>query len=65
MLKETLRIYPTAPGTSRELRQDIVVDGIHVPAGAIGIVSLLPLSLFAPVKEELCVLALYTQKEQY
>ncbi|XP_030260221.1 cholesterol 24-hydroxylase [Sparus aurata] len=39
VLKETLRIYPTAPGTSRELRQDIVVDGIHVPAGAIGIFS--------------------------
>ncbi|XP_041661420.1 cholesterol 24-hydroxylase-like isoform X2 [Cheilinus undulatus] len=34
VLKETLRIYPTAPGTSRDLLQNIVIDGIHVPAGA-------------------------------
>ncbi|XP_069559236.1 cholesterol 24-hydroxylase-like [Brachyistius frenatus] len=33
VLKETLRVYPTAPGTSREVPQDIVIDGIHVPAG--------------------------------
>ncbi|XP_019738247.1 cholesterol 24-hydroxylase [Hippocampus comes] len=39
VLKETLRIYPTAPGTSRELVEDIVVDGIRVPAGATCIFS--------------------------
>ncbi|XP_074541000.1 cholesterol 24-hydroxylase-like isoform X2 [Halichoeres trimaculatus] len=33
VLKETLRIYPTAPGTSRDIPQDLVVDGIHIPAG--------------------------------
>ncbi|KAF7668624.1 hypothetical protein LDENG_00292030 [Lucifuga dentata] len=31
VLKETLRIYPTAPGTSREVLEDIVIDGIHIP----------------------------------
>ncbi|XP_073348649.1 cholesterol 24-hydroxylase-like [Pagrus major] len=39
VLKETLRIYPTAPGTSRELRQDMAIDGVHVPGGAIAIFS--------------------------
>nr|XP_061806420.1 cholesterol 24-hydroxylase-like [Nerophis lumbriciformis] len=39
ILKETLRIYPTAPGTSRELVQDLVIDGIHIPAGVICIFS--------------------------
>ncbi|KAM4521736.1 cholesterol 24-hydroxylase-like isoform 2-T2 [Odontesthes bonariensis] len=33
VLKETLRIYPTAPGTSREIVEDIVIDGIHIPRG--------------------------------
>ncbi|KAK9531043.1 hypothetical protein VZT92_010494 [Zoarces viviparus] len=33
VLKETLRIYPTAPGTSREIQEDIVIDGIHIPGG--------------------------------
>uniref|UniRef100_A0A3P9MK91 Cholesterol 24-hydroxylase n=1 Tax=Oryzias latipes TaxID=8090 RepID=A0A3P9MK91_ORYLA len=33
VLKETLRLYSTAPGTSRELTEDITVDGIHIPAG--------------------------------
>ncbi|CAJ1077233.1 cholesterol 24-hydroxylase-like [Xyrichtys novacula] len=33
VLKETLRIYPTAPGTSRDIPEDIVIDGIHIPAG--------------------------------
>ncbi|XP_063079355.1 cholesterol 24-hydroxylase-like [Engraulis encrasicolus] len=31
VLKETLRLYPTAPGTSRWLAKDIVIDGIKVP----------------------------------
>ncbi|XP_053193224.1 cholesterol 24-hydroxylase-like isoform X1 [Scomber japonicus] len=33
VLKETLRLYPTAPGTSRDLLEDIVIDGIHIPGG--------------------------------
>ncbi|XP_058470443.1 cholesterol 24-hydroxylase-like [Solea solea] len=33
VLKETLRIYPTAPGTSRDVSVDMVIDGIHVPGG--------------------------------
>ncbi|XP_041643826.1 cholesterol 24-hydroxylase-like [Cheilinus undulatus] len=33
VLKETLRLYPTAPGTSRDIPEDIVIDGIHIPAG--------------------------------
>lgn len=33
VLKETLRIYPTAPGTTRDVLQDIVIDGIRIPAG--------------------------------
>ncbi|XP_053301363.1 cholesterol 24-hydroxylase [Pleuronectes platessa] len=33
VLKETLRIYPTAPGTSRDVLEDMVIDGIHIPAG--------------------------------
>ncbi|XP_077442861.1 cholesterol 24-hydroxylase-like [Stigmatopora argus] len=39
ILKETLRIYPTAPGTSRDLLHDLVVDGVHIPAGATCIFS--------------------------
>ncbi|XP_061602294.1 cholesterol 24-hydroxylase-like [Cololabis saira] len=34
VLKETLRMYPTAPGTSRDLPEGLVIDGIHVPRGA-------------------------------
>ncbi|XP_059211920.1 cholesterol 24-hydroxylase-like [Centropristis striata] len=33
VLKETLRIYATAPGTSRDVLEDIVIDGIHIPGG--------------------------------
>ncbi|XP_071780999.2 cholesterol 24-hydroxylase-like [Centroberyx gerrardi] len=35
VLKETLRIYPTAPGTSRDLLDDMVIDGIPIPGGVI------------------------------
>ncbi|XP_068199448.1 cholesterol 24-hydroxylase-like [Antennarius striatus] len=35
VLKESLRLYPPAPGTSRDLQEDLVIDGIHVPAGVI------------------------------
>uniref|UniRef100_A0A667Y7Q0 Cholesterol 24-hydroxylase n=1 Tax=Myripristis murdjan TaxID=586833 RepID=A0A667Y7Q0_9TELE len=33
VLKETLRLYPTAPGTSREVHEDMVISGIHIPGG--------------------------------
>ncbi|TMS12635.1 Cholesterol 24-hydroxylase [Larimichthys crocea] len=33
VLKETLRMYPTAPGTSRDVMEDIVIDGVHIPRG--------------------------------
>ncbi|XP_053553451.1 cholesterol 24-hydroxylase isoform X2 [Bombina bombina] len=31
VLKETLRLYPTAPGTSRALKKEIVVEGVRIP----------------------------------
>ncbi|XP_035278843.1 cholesterol 24-hydroxylase-like isoform X1 [Anguilla anguilla] len=36
VLKESLRLYPPAPGTSRRVVEDIVFDGIHIP-GNVGI----------------------------
>ncbi|XP_012724380.2 cholesterol 24-hydroxylase [Fundulus heteroclitus] len=33
VLKETLRIYPTAPGTSRDIEEDMMIDGVHIPGG--------------------------------
>ncbi|XP_071395966.1 cholesterol 24-hydroxylase-like [Centroberyx affinis] len=39
VLKETLRIYPTAPGTSRDVPEDMVIDGIPIPGGATYIFS--------------------------
>ncbi|KAM7368179.1 hypothetical protein PAMP_014425 [Pampus punctatissimus] len=39
VLKETLRIYPTAQGTSRYIPEDIVIDGIHIPGGVICVFS--------------------------
>ncbi|XP_030577868.1 cholesterol 24-hydroxylase-like [Archocentrus centrarchus] len=33
VLKETLRIYPLAPGTARDVAEDMVIDGIHIPGG--------------------------------
>ncbi|XP_030201607.1 cholesterol 24-hydroxylase isoform X1 [Gadus morhua] len=33
VLKETLRMYATAPGTSRDLPEDMTISGVHVPAG--------------------------------
>ncbi|KAG8449138.1 hypothetical protein GDO86_015986 [Hymenochirus boettgeri] len=32
VLKETLRLYPTAPGTSREIKKDMVIEGVKIPA---------------------------------
>ncbi|XP_071970286.1 cholesterol 24-hydroxylase-like isoform X2 [Engystomops pustulosus] len=31
VLKETLRLYPTAPGTSRLLEDDFTVEGVRIP----------------------------------
>ncbi|XP_030627446.1 cholesterol 24-hydroxylase-like [Chanos chanos] len=33
VLKETLRLYPTAPATSRWVADDMVIDGIKIPGG--------------------------------
>ncbi|KAK2890379.1 hypothetical protein Q8A73_018679 [Channa argus] len=33
VLKETLRLYPTAPGTIRHVPEDRVIDGVHIPGG--------------------------------
>ncbi|XP_048841385.1 cholesterol 24-hydroxylase-like isoform X3 [Brienomyrus brachyistius] len=33
VLNETLRLYPTAPGTSRWIAEDVVIEGIHIPGG--------------------------------
>ncbi|KAM4014201.1 cholesterol 24-hydroxylase-like isoform 1-T1 [Anomaloglossus baeobatrachus] len=34
VLKETLRLYPTVPGTSRLSVEEIVIDGVRIPAGS-------------------------------
>ncbi|XP_056403227.1 cholesterol 24-hydroxylase-like isoform X3 [Hyla sarda] len=31
VLKETLRLYPTAPGTSRALEEEMVIEGVRIP----------------------------------
>ncbi|XP_037541675.1 cholesterol 24-hydroxylase [Nematolebias whitei] len=33
VLKETLRLYSTLPGISREIQEDMVIDGVHIPGG--------------------------------
>ncbi|KAG9481777.1 hypothetical protein GDO78_010806 [Eleutherodactylus coqui] len=33
VLKESLRIYPPAPGTSRYIKDDDVIEGIRIPGG--------------------------------
>uniref|UniRef100_A0A8C6SV36 Cholesterol 24-hydroxylase n=1 Tax=Neogobius melanostomus TaxID=47308 RepID=A0A8C6SV36_9GOBI len=33
VLKETLRLYATAPATTRDIPEDIMIDGIHIPGG--------------------------------
>ncbi len=40
VLKETLRLYPTAPGTSRCLHEDMVINGLKIPGGCAVIVSI-------------------------
>ena len=39
VLKETLRLYPTAPGTSRWVAEDMVISGVPIPAGVSCLVS--------------------------
>ncbi|XP_015250375.1 PREDICTED: cholesterol 24-hydroxylase-like isoform X1 [Cyprinodon variegatus] len=39
VLKETLRIYPTAPGTSRDIEEDMIINGVHIPGGVSGVFS--------------------------
>uniref|UniRef100_A0A8C6WK66 Cholesterol 24-hydroxylase n=1 Tax=Neogobius melanostomus TaxID=47308 RepID=A0A8C6WK66_9GOBI len=39
VLKETLRLYATAPGTNRDIPEDIVIDGIHIPGGVTAMFS--------------------------
>uniref|UniRef100_A0A8C1HAP1 Cholesterol 24-hydroxylase n=2 Tax=Cyprinus carpio TaxID=7962 RepID=A0A8C1HAP1_CYPCA len=39
VLKETLRLYPTAPGTSRWLHEDMVINGLKIPGGCAVIFS--------------------------
>ncbi|XP_069806119.1 cholesterol 24-hydroxylase-like [Dendropsophus ebraccatus] len=34
VLKETLRLYPTAPGTSRTIEEEMMVEGVRIPAGS-------------------------------
>ncbi|XP_056403231.1 cholesterol 24-hydroxylase-like [Hyla sarda] len=34
VLKETLRLYPTAPGTSRTIEQEMIIEGVKIPAGS-------------------------------
>ncbi|KAK5606968.1 hypothetical protein CRENBAI_011948 [Crenichthys baileyi] len=34
VLKETLRIYPTAPGTNRDIEEDMMIDGVHIRGGS-------------------------------
>ncbi|XP_041428968.1 cholesterol 24-hydroxylase isoform X2 [Xenopus laevis] len=31
VLKESLRLYPTAPGTSRGVKEEIVIEGVRIP----------------------------------
>uniref|UniRef100_A0A1A8IP04 Cholesterol 24-hydroxylase n=2 Tax=Nothobranchius kuhntae TaxID=321403 RepID=A0A1A8IP04_NOTKU len=33
VLKETLRLYSTSPGISRQIEEDMVIDGIRIPGG--------------------------------
>lgn len=39
VLRETLRLYPTAPGTGRENFEDILFKGFRIPARSFLVVS--------------------------
>ncbi len=55
MLKETLRLYPTAPGTARDIQEDMVIDGVHIPGGVSCVVSNLVFGLFGSSEQQVCV----------
>ncbi|XP_053553448.1 cholesterol 24-hydroxylase [Bombina bombina] len=38
VLKETLRLYPTAPGTSRKIEEDMVIEGIKIPGNTTALI---------------------------
>ncbi len=40
VLNESMRLYPTAPLILRDIVEDIEFDGVHVPAGTIGIIPI-------------------------
>jgi cytochrome P450 len=40
VLKESLRLYPTAPIIVRDFFEDVVLEGVHVPTGTIGIIPI-------------------------
>jgi cytochrome P450 len=40
VINESMRLYPTAPVIVRDIPQDIELDGVHVPAGTIGIIPI-------------------------
>ncbi|KAK7907132.1 hypothetical protein WMY93_015744 [Mugilogobius chulae] len=39
VLKETLRLYATAPVTNRDIPVDIKINGVHIPAGVTAMLS--------------------------
>jgi len=39
VFKETLRLYPPAPGTARENVTDVTLEGYNIPAGSFLVVS--------------------------
>jgi cytochrome P450 len=40
VLNESLRLFPTAPVIVRDITEDVVLDGVSIPAGTIGIVPI-------------------------
>jgi cytochrome P450 len=40
VLNESLRLFPTAPVLVRDIREDIVLDGVTVPAGTVAIIPI-------------------------
>jgi cytochrome P450 len=40
VINESMRLFPTAPVIVRDIPQDIELDGIHVPAGTIGLIPI-------------------------
>jgi cytochrome P450 len=40
VINETLRLYPTAPVIVRDINEELELEGIHIPAGTIGIIPI-------------------------